>query len=38
MRFVHTFWSKPLYNNKFNTFNNSLNCILSNYGYSAACI
>ena len=38
MRFVHTFWSKPLYNNKFNTFNNSLKCILSNYGYSVACV
>ena len=38
MRFVHTFWSKPLYNNKFNTFNNSLNTLLSNYGYSAGCV
>lgn len=38
MRFVHTFWSKPLYNNKFNTFNNSLNTVLSNYGYSVVCI
>lgn len=38
MRFIHTFWSKPLYNNKFNTFNNSLNILLSNYGYSAGCV
>lgn len=38
MRFVHTFWSKPLLNNKFNTFNNSLKNTLMNYGYSATCI
>ena len=38
MKYIHTFWSKPLYQNKFNKFNVSLNSILLDYAYSAHCI
>ena len=36
MKFIHTFWSKPLFNNKFDTFNTSLTNILLNYACSAS--
>lgn len=38
MTFVHSFWSKPLLNNKFEKFEMMLPVILSNYAYSAHCI
>jgi hypothetical protein len=38
MKYIHTFWSKPLYKNKFNKFNACLDAILSDYAYSANCI
>ena len=38
MKYIHTFWSKPLYKNKFNKFNACLDVILSDYAYSANCI
>ena len=38
MKFIHTFWSKPLFNNKFDKFNNALTNILLNYACSAAFI
>lgn len=38
MKFVHTFWSKPFLNNKFNDKNTLLEVILSDYAYSVACI
>jgi len=38
MRFVHTFWSKPLYENKFGDFNTQLKNVLSNYLFSAICV
>lgn len=38
MKFIHTFWSKPLLNNKFSEFNVSLNIILQNYMYSYICL
>ena len=37
MKFIHTFWSKPLHKNKFNKFNASLEVILQNYAYSFTC-
>lgn len=36
MKFIHTFWSKPLFNNKFDSFNNSLTNILMDYACSAS--
>ena len=38
MKFIHTFWSKPLLNNKHNTFSASLRYLLSNYAFSAHCV
>ena len=38
MTFVHSFWSKPLLEGKFNKFDTQLPVILSDYAYSAACI
>ena len=38
MKFIHTFWSKPLFNNKFDSFNNSLTNILMDYACSASFI
>ena len=38
MKFIHTFWSKPLFNNKFDKFNNALTNILTNYACSASFI
>lgn len=38
MTFVHSFWSKPLLNEKFNKFETMLPIVLSNYAYSAVCI
>ena len=38
MIFVHTFWSKPLLENKFNDYDKLLPVILTDYAYSAACI
>lgn len=38
MRFIHTFWSKPLYENMFGDFETSLNNILIDYACSAACV
>lgn len=38
MKFIHTFWSKPLFNNKFDKFNNSLTNILLDYACSASFI
>lgn len=35
MKFVHTFWSKPLKQNRFGDFENNLKVILSNYALSA---
>ena len=38
MKFVHSFWSKPLLENKFNDYNTLLNVVLTDYAYSVACI
>ena len=38
MTFVHSFWSKPLLNNKFNVYEEQLPIVLSNYAYSAFCV
>jgi hypothetical protein len=38
MKFVHSFWSKPLFNNKFDKFENSLKNIIVNYACSLSCI
>jgi hypothetical protein len=38
MKYIHTFWSKPLYQNKFNKFNVSLDSILLDYAYSVHCV
>lgn len=38
MKFIHTFWSKPLFNNKFDSFNNSLTNILIDYACSVSFI
>lgn len=38
MIFVHSFWAKPLLNNKFNDFSEHLPIVLSNYAYSVACV
>lgn len=38
MNFVHTFWSKPFLNNRFNKYQELLPVILTDYAYSCACI
>lgn len=38
MKFIHTFWSKPLLNNKFNNLETLLPVTLTQYAYSVDCI
>lgn len=38
MKFVHSFWSKPLLESKFNDYSTLLNVVLTDYAYSVACI
>jgi hypothetical protein len=38
MKYIHTFWSKPLVEKKFADYNSSLTIILTDYAYSANCI
>lgn len=38
MKFAHSFWSKPLFDKKFGSFNECLLNILLDYAYSAACV
>jgi hypothetical protein len=38
MKFIHTFWSKPLYENLVNGFDESLKNTLYDYGCSVSCI
>lgn len=38
MKFVHTFWSKPLLNKKFGDYNKNLKIILFTYSLSVICI
>ena len=38
MKFIHTFWSKPLLNNKFTNLEILLPVVLTQYAYSADCI
>lgn len=38
MRFIHTFYSKPLLKNKFDNYEALVGVIISNYTYSAYCI
>lgn len=38
MKFIHTFWSKPLLNNKFNKIEILLPITINQYAYSAECI
>lgn len=38
MNFVHTFWSKPFLNNRFNKYQELLPVILTDYAYSCSCI
>lgn len=38
MKFAHAFWSKPLFENKFNNFSISLANTLYDYAYSVECI
>jgi hypothetical protein len=38
MKFIHTFWSKPLLNNKFNKIETLLPVLLTQYAYSAECV
>ena len=38
MKFIHTFWSKPMLNSKFGTRKNHLRAILTDYSYSVHCI
>ena len=38
MKYIHTFWSKPLIEKSLNHYNKALEIILSNYAYSANCI
>jgi hypothetical protein len=38
MNFVHTFWSKPFLNNRFNKYQELLPVILTDYAYSCACV
>jgi hypothetical protein len=37
MNFVHTFWSKPFLNNRFNKYQELLPVILTDYAYSCSC-
>ena len=38
MNFVHTFWSKPFLNNRFNKYQELLPVILADYAYSCSCV
>lgn len=38
MKFIHTFWSKPMLNSKFGIRENHLKAILTDYSYSALCV
>mgnify|MGYP003299981417 CR=1 FL=1 len=38
MNFVHTFWSKPFLNNRFNKYQELLPVILADYAYSFSCV
>lgn len=38
MKFIHTFWSKPLLNNKFNKMEILLPVTINQYAYSAECV
>lgn len=38
MKYIHTFWSKPLIEKKFADYNSSLTIILTDYAYSAECV
>jgi len=38
MRFAHSFWSEPLFKNKFNDYEKLLPVVLTDYAYSVACI
>lgn len=38
MKYIHTFWSKPLLQHKFEKYNIALTYTLTNYTYSVACI
>lgn len=38
MTFVHTFWSKPFLNNRFNKYQELLPVILTDYAYSVECV
>lgn len=38
MNFVHTFWSKPFLNNRFNKYQELLPVILTDYAYSFSCV
>ena len=38
MRFVHAFWSKPLFEEKFNKYADVLPAIIYDYAYSFACV
>lgn len=38
MNFVHTFWSKPFLNNRFNKYQELLPVILTDYAYSCSCV
>ena len=38
MNFVHTFWSKPFLNNRFNKYQELLPIILTDYAYSYSCV
>lgn len=38
MKFIHTFWSKPFYENKFLKFEENLTYTIIDYTYSALCI
>jgi hypothetical protein len=38
MKFAHSFWSKPLLENKFNNYTELMPVVLSEYAYSATCV
>ena len=38
MKYIHTFWSKPLVEKKFADYNSSLTIILTDYAYSVECV
>lgn len=38
MKFAHSFWSKPLFENKFGNFEDIFKCTLITYAYSVHCI